>query len=208
MTKIRDLDHLVDVASRMFAQKGYTELRLEDIAAEFGVLKGSLYYHVSDKSDLLYLVLRRTALRMNERLEAVAASGDDPVIRLKMAVRNHLRHFDDLYEGPERLYLQPFVERSVAFLGSTHRAEMRKLFRRYESTLAGILEEAIAAGSLQSDLDPKIAMFGLLGMCAWVPRWYRRGGRLSMDEIADVLIRLFIEGMGTADGREKARGRG
>ncbi|MGK2964096.1 MAG: helix-turn-helix domain-containing protein [Tepidiformaceae bacterium] len=53
--KIRDIYQLIEVAARVFAEKGFDQTRIEDIAAKLGLVKGSLYYHVSGKPGLLVL---------------------------------------------------------------------------------------------------------------------------------------------------------
>ena len=46
---------LLEISARIFAQKGYRSTTLQDIADEFGVLKGSLYHYIRSKDDILYL---------------------------------------------------------------------------------------------------------------------------------------------------------
>ena len=50
---------IVDAAAKIFREKGYKEATLEDIADEVGILKGSLYYYIDKKEDLLYAVVER-----------------------------------------------------------------------------------------------------------------------------------------------------
>ena len=50
---------IITVAARLFKEKGYRATTLEDIAAAVGMLKGSLYYYIQSKEELLYIVLLR-----------------------------------------------------------------------------------------------------------------------------------------------------
>ena len=61
---------VVDAAAKVFAEKGYRAATLRDIAAELGMLKGSLYYYIETKEDLLYELLRRVHEAGGQRNDA------------------------------------------------------------------------------------------------------------------------------------------
>ena len=44
------------------------------------------------------------------------------------------------------------------------------------------------------DLPPRLVVFGLLGMCNWLHKWYRPDGKRSAAEIADVFVALLERG--------------
>ena len=48
---------IVDAAGEVFDKKGYAAARIEDIAARVGLLKGSLYYYIDTKEDLLFAIV-------------------------------------------------------------------------------------------------------------------------------------------------------
>jgi AcrR family transcriptional regulator len=191
LTKVRDRKQLVDVAARIFAERGFEAARLEDIAAELGVLKGSLYYHVSGKGELLYLVVLRVLVPMTDCLEQIAATDLSPREKLRAAVRGHLRHYDQYH----RESLVMYVERALPLLSSEHHADIIDRYHRYEAMLRALFQAGIEAGEFRGDLDINIVVLALLGMCNWVPRWYRSDGRLSIDAIADVFLAVFLEGI-------------
>jgi AcrR family transcriptional regulator len=191
LTKVRDRKQLIDVAARLFAERGFEAARLEDIAAELGVLKGSLYYHVSGKGELLYLVVLRILDPMIDSLEGIVATDAPAREKLVAAVRTHLGHYDQYY----RESLRMFVDRALPLLSDEHRSEIFDRYHRYEALLRGLLQSGIETGEFRADLDVNILVLGLLGMCNWVPRWYRADGRLSIDAIADIFLSAFLEGI-------------
>jgi TetR/AcrR family transcriptional regulator, cholesterol catabolism regulator len=195
VTKIRDREQLLDAAAKVFAEKGFEAARLEDIAAELGVLQGSLYYHVASKADLLALVLRRRHLAIIERLECIAASNLPPGEKLATAVREHLRHIDEFFPESAQWFVEPTPGRE----SEEGRKDRRAMTRRHVDVFENILQQGVDAGELRPDIDLHIAVRGLIGMCNWLPRWYIKGGRLSIDEISEVFVRMVVEGLG---GRE------
>jgi AcrR family transcriptional regulator len=68
---------LIQVATQVFCEKGYDAASLQDIADRLGLLKGSLYYYIKSKYDLLYTVIsevHRAGLANIESLAAAAGS--------------------------------------------------------------------------------------------------------------------------------------
>ncbi len=191
MTKVRDREQVIEAAARVFAGKGYEAARLEDIAAELGILKGSLYYHVSSKAELYFLVNCKRAACLIAGIEQIAAGSATPAEKLATALRAHLHHLDRYYPESSHWFLNPATSPSTA----QQQAEYRRLSRAYEAALRGLVEEGITAGELRPDLDPKVATLGLLGMCNWLARWYHQDGRLSIDAIAGTLIAMALDGL-------------
>jgi AcrR family transcriptional regulator len=191
VTKIRDRDQLLDAAAKVFAEKGFEAARLEDIAAELGVLQGSLYYHVASKADLLLLVQRRRFRAITARMVCVAASDLPPREKLATALREHLRHLDAFFPESAAWFTEPAQTRR----GEENYQESRAGNRAYVDVIEGILRQGVEAGEFRGDLDLGVATRGVIGMCNWLPRWYRKDGRLSIDSIGDVFISIVMEGL-------------
>lgn len=191
MTKVRDREQVIEAAARVFACKGYEAARLEDIAAELGILKGSLYYHAASKAELLFLVNCKRLVHLIGSIEQIAAGSSAPSEKLATAIRAHLAHLDSHYPESSQWFINPEVAAHTA----TQKAEYRRLSRLYEAALRGLVEAGITAGELRTDLDPKVATLGILGMCNWLTRWYHQDGRLSIDQIATTYIALILDGL-------------
>lgn len=197
MTKIRDREQLLDAAAKVFAEKGFDAARLEDIAAELGVLQGSLYYHVASKADLLILVQRRRHLAIKARMECIAASELPPREKLAAALREHLRHLDEFFPESAEWFTEPAQTR----LSENGYKESRAISRAYVDVCEGILRQGVDAGEFRAEIDTHVAIRGVIGMCNWLPRWYRKDGRLSIDEISETFIQMVLGGLLTNVGR-------
>jgi AcrR family transcriptional regulator len=77
--------HLVDVATRLFAERGYDGTSIEAVLAEAGVSRGSLYHHFRGKDALFWAVLEGIAARVGEQLADVERDAPDPVAALRAA---------------------------------------------------------------------------------------------------------------------------
>jgi TetR/AcrR family transcriptional regulator, cholesterol catabolism regulator len=197
VTKVRDLDQVLDAAARVFGEKGFEDARIEDIAAELGILKGSLYYYAATKAELLFLVTRRRLLVLIERIEGIAASQASPSGKVAAAVRAHLDQLDAFYPESRQWFTQPSRPRGRDDGLDSRREEIRDLNRRYRAVWRRIIGEGAAAGSFDADLDLDVATLGVLGACNWLTQWYEKDGRLQIEEISATLERLILGGLST-----------
>jgi AcrR family transcriptional regulator len=88
--------HLVEVATRLFAARGYDDTSIEAVLAESGVSRGSLYHHFPGKDALFWAVLEGIAARVGRQLEEAEADAPDPVAALRAAFLTWIRVAADL----------------------------------------------------------------------------------------------------------------
>lgn len=151
---------------------------MQDIADAVGLYKGSLYYYVSSKEELLVRVFEGRAQEVLSQIDAVASRPEPPRERLRAMVRTYvlgvLQHLDSVH-----VYLREEKALPPPALNQVHE-EQRAMRDHFESVIAdGMREGTFVAG------DAKLAALALLGMCTWVHRWYRVRGRLTPAAIAD-----------------------
>ncbi len=75
--------HLIEVATRLFAEHGYDGTPIDAVLAESGVSRGSLYHHFPGKEALFWAVLEDVGARVGERGADVARDAPDPVAMLR-----------------------------------------------------------------------------------------------------------------------------
>ncbi|MCE3550895.1 TetR/AcrR family transcriptional regulator [Pseudonocardia sp. RS11V-5] len=183
---------LLDIAARIFARKGYRSTTLQDIADEFGVLKGSLYHYIRSKDELLFEVVRTVYAGGLENLRELAEAELDPVERLRAVIRGHVRYLiDNLVETT--VLLHEFDQ-----LSAENRARLP--IRDYQEVVAGLVADAQADPRVKPDLDPQLTALAVLGAANWVYRWYRPDGRRSPDQIGAAYADLLVDGMLTRTG--------
>jgi AcrR family transcriptional regulator len=190
MTKVRDLDQLLDVAARLFGEYGYEATTLEQIAQELGILKGSLYHYISSKAELHLLVTTRRLQQLIDEAERIAALDIPADEKLRQALRRHLQTIHDFYPESSQWFVQPAPPRS----GGSADGELRPN-RVYEHVIRRIVQAGVDEGVFRSDLDVPVMTLSVLGSANWLTHWYQRGGRLSIDEIGDTIIGLALDGL-------------
>jgi len=83
-------DEIVDIARRIFAERGYTNTSMRDIAEASGLMAGSLYSHFRSKAEILRLVLSPLVDELEPGQEAVLASEGSGLARFDLMIHTVL----------------------------------------------------------------------------------------------------------------------
>jgi AcrR family transcriptional regulator len=180
---------IIAAAASLFKKKGYRATTLEDIAAAVGMLKGSLYYYIRSKEELLYLVVRDPIRQAYNKLEEIVHSDLPATDKITQAIANHIAVFHQHYPHIA-VYLHDFHNMMQKLQDNTIEAP-----KEYQRLWAQLLQQGVDSGDLRSDLDVTVAGYAILGMCNWMYRWYTPEGHMSAEAIADVFTKLVLEGL-------------
>lgn len=183
-------------AAEVFRTKGYAESSLRDVAEAVGIDRASLYYYVSGKEELLIELVRGPLTDIEKRINAIINTDDPPEEMLRRAIVGHLESYEEGW--PESFV---FLGQNLDKLGDSA-DDFAMLAKRYHSSLLRIIHDGQEAGVFRADIDAPIIMYGLLGMCNWVHRWYRPGGRNTLHEIGEHFASMIIDGLKVAADKE------
>jgi AcrR family transcriptional regulator len=186
------LDELLAVVVAEFNARGYDATSMEDIARATGLTKSSVYHHVAGKEELL----RRAVSRA---LDALFAVLDEPASRTGPAV-DRLEHV--VRRSVDVLASElPYVTLLLRLRGNTA-TEREALARRreFDRRLAGLVQDAIEAGEVRGDLDPRLVTRLLFGTVNSVAEWYRPDDGHGTTEVADAVVALAFGGLRTPPG--------
>jgi TetR/AcrR family transcriptional regulator, cholesterol catabolism regulator len=176
---------IVEAAVDLFHRQGYNATSLRQIADEVGLQVGSLYNHMSSKEQLLFEIMRDVMEELIEHTEEeMAAAGPDNLDRVRAFLRASI-HFHATRQK------QTFIGNSeLRGLSPEHRQEIVELRDRYETILRDALQAAQDDGSLEVS-DVQLATFAALALCTSVATWYRPDGRLSLEDLDQMLPQFF-----------------
>jgi AcrR family transcriptional regulator len=94
---------ILDMAARLFAERGYPNTDVQVVADELGLGKGTVYRYFPTKRQLFLAAVDRGMDRLHDAVEARVAETDDPVQQIAQAVRAYLAFFDSHPEIVELL---------------------------------------------------------------------------------------------------------
>lgn len=180
---------LVEVAAYIFAEKGYEAASLQDIAERVGMLKGSLYHHITSKSDLLVHVLREAHRRGLHKFVAIGEGGGTAISRLEAMVSAHAR-----FICTERTFTATFIQ-AHRFLPETRQIEFIDAERNYRLLTENLIAQGQKDGALRADLNPKLAALCLMGFLNALHLWVRPGGAFSIRRICEHAVAQGLDGL-------------
>jgi AcrR family transcriptional regulator len=184
------LDELLAVVAAEFNARGYDATSMEDLARATGLTKSSVYHHVASKEELLRLAVSRALDALFAVLDEPSSTRGTAVQRLEHVVR---RSVDVLAAE------LPYVTLLLRVRGNTG-AERWALERRreFDRRLAGLVQDAIDAGDVRGDLDPRLVTRLLFGAVNSVAEWYRPDAGPGLQQVSDTLVALVFDGLRTA----------
>ncbi len=188
---------ILDAAAKVLARRGYAATTLAEIAEEVGSAgAGSLYYHFDSREQLIEELLCRgvhVAFEESRRAVACLPASASPLERLEAAIRAHVRSV--LVESD---YARA-SGRSAPQVPSDMWGRINADFRRYGKFYDQLIATAMASGELDATVDRSALRMLVVGAINWAPEWYRRSGTSTPDEIANLLVRLMVRGVGPAE---------
>lgn len=182
-------EQVLETAARMFFERGYAATTTGDIGAELGLLKGSIYYYISSKEDLLFEIVQRYHDDTRGYFERIVASDAAPLDKIRELIATETAHTANNLTWSSLFYtewrsLSPERQQTII----AERA-------RHEDAVVTWIREAQEAGTVRADLDAKIATYAVFGMVNSVYRWFRADGRRSAEEIGHEFCELVVAGL-------------
>jgi AcrR family transcriptional regulator len=174
-------------AARAFRARGYHNVSLDNLAADLGVTKPTLYLYVPGKEAMLFECFRAGLAQMQVTLDECERAGGPARERLFMFIRGYaaaiVGDFGWCMLRAEDQHLSTSLSRKIKLLKAGIDKRMRAL-----------IEAGVADGSIRQ-CDSRMTAFALAGALNWMGHWYREDASLNPTEIADRFIDVFNRGL-------------
>jgi TetR/AcrR family fatty acid metabolism transcriptional regulator len=184
-------DAILKAAVKVFAQNGFFQSQVADVARVAGVAAGTVYLYFRSKDDLLVSIFERTMKDAIDEGKTALAGVPDPADRLRQIARLHLERV-----GRDRdlaVVVQVELRQSIKFMerfSSTHLQDYLGLIRR---TIA----EGQETGAFRRDINANLAakvFFGALDEMA--TNWMLSRRKYALAGDADAVVDLLVGGLG------------
>jgi len=148
---------IIDAARKLFAEKNFDEVSMDEIAKKVGLGKGTLYLYFKNKESLYFAVVSRGTRIWAEMVKKEVEKGNDGLEKLKLYV-NANKEFSNEYPDYFRLLYSPSLIKKQfdmeKMTSSQEFQEVRELFK--EIMLIGIdsIQKGVDEGEIRSDVDP------------------------------------------------------
>jgi TetR/AcrR family transcriptional regulator, regulator of autoinduction and epiphytic fitness len=182
-------DAIVSAVNRLLAEKGFDLMTVDEVAAEVGIAKASLYKHFASKEALAAAAMVRVMQLTANVVEAQPAAS--PPIDKLMAVTRWALQVQLAGEMP-----------TLPSQNSSLRAELlasrayTDLLMHISDQLGAWIEQAQADGSIDASLPPEVVLYTIFARaCDPVPGFLKAGGRYDAEQIVDLVLSTCFNGL-------------
>ena len=188
------LEAVLQSAANIFFAKGFHATTIEDVARDVGILKGSLYYYIKSKDDLLFRLLLAGVEDGDAYIARHIDPDGDPVEQLERAVRAQIDYIIQ-NRVPFGLFLHEFDS-----LSGKRQHKLISVMSRYNKRFVALVRKGQEQGKLMAG-EPWLIVNAILGMCNWLYRWYDNDP-VSSDQagsdpehVKEVFLCLILQGL-------------
>lgn len=199
--KIVDKDEkraeILATATRVFARSGYAATRIEDVALEAGVAKGTVYTYFKSRDEILLTAFEVFEEKLLAGVRAVVEKDDSALQRLRAVIRTVIGSMED---EPELARVVLDFWAAGTFEGKTG-IDFGRVYAEYRNIMVGLLEEAKQEGTVRRDLPentPAVIVGTLEGVLL---QWIVAPEALTLGGMAEPILDVLLSGMTTREER-------
>lgn len=190
---------ILEAAVGVFADRGFHQATISQIARAAGVADGTIYLYFKNKDDILVQFFDFKAKQVFTGFRQAVENAPDAVEKLRSLVRRHLEEF------------QRHKEMAVVYQALTHQNNhlaqdnMREISKMYMDIVGEIVERGQEEGTIRRDLYVGLVKRFILGAVdSTINNWLLSRREYDLTSMADPLVDLFFRGIGTPDTPEIA----
>jgi len=184
---------IIEAAEKIFSKKGFFQAKVEEIAAEAGVGKGTVYEYFSSKEE----VFKEMLFHVSKDLDLGFTKGRAPCTaleKIKKIVEQHLS-FMQKHKEMAKVLMQEHLTLSDDLVEMLKKNRDRKL-----KSLENIVVEGIERGEFRQGINPKVTAHLIFGATMSLSGDIIEGDQaLSIQFLTDTVIDMIMYGMGSAE---------
>jgi AcrR family transcriptional regulator len=168
----RRQQEVVSTAAALFARRGFQATSMDELSEATGLRSGGLYHYIGSKQRLLFQIFQQLMDPLLERAAEIEANADAPEQQLRALVRAWVAH------------IETHLDHMAVFAQERHAIEHEPEWEQVRASRDAF--EAILARRLAAvGMTDRLVLFALLGMVNHTATWFKPGGRLTAEQIAD-----------------------
>ncbi len=187
--------HLIlEAAIKVFAEQGFHQATISQIAREAGVADGTIYLYFKNKEDIMVNFFGYKTKQVFGRFREEVDKADNARDKLRLLIKRHLEEFQRdrnmavLYQTETRRFSRMCEE------------QIREMSKLYLDLVSEIVESGQDEGLMRKDLYMGLVKRFIIGAIDEVINtWLHSGGSYDLVSMADPLVDLFIRGVGNPE---------
>jgi AcrR family transcriptional regulator len=181
-------EQIEQLATSYFHKKGYVGTSMRDLANGLGIEAASIYSHIRSKEEILHGVCFRMADAFMAARHELEQKQLPPLEKLKAAIVSHA------LVVAENTRASSVFFNEYKHLSEPGLSEFLTLRAEYETWFRQLIIDGMKAGVMR-DVDANFTSLTILSSINFISNWYKPEGKMTAEEIAGRIARLFIEGL-------------
>jgi AcrR family transcriptional regulator len=196
----RKRDAILDVATLLFLEKGYSDTSTNDMCRKANISKPSLYYFFKSKRHLFFSCHMRSIEQHLKPFLDQASAITDPDMRIRFMIREFTKI---ICNNPE---LKVLIHETMT-IKDQYFKKIRDVWKKHYLLLKATIGELQDKRLIAMDLKTSRATLFLLGMMTWITFWFDYKQRQEADDVADTALSFALNGL-SYKGNKRLRGKG
>ncbi|MFY9943897.1 MAG: TetR/AcrR family transcriptional regulator [Desulfobacterales bacterium] len=190
--------HLIlEAAVKVFAEQGFFQSTISQIAREAGVADGTIYLYFKNKDDILLQFFGYKTKQVFQSFREAVDKADSSRDKLRNLIRRHLEEFQN---DRNMAVVYQAEARSNSRLVEKQLQEMSKM---YLDIIAEIIEQGQEESQIRKDLYASLVKRFILGAVGEVINtWVLAGGKYDLVSMGEPLVDLIFRGIGSGRASE------
>lgn len=188
MKPVNRKEEILEVAAKLFKEKGYTAVSVRDIANILNIKAASLYYHVTSKQEILSSIVIQVAEEFIAGMNEILVEETSAVQKIEKFIELHVAITAD------RTDFLACLNNDWMHLEGESLDYFQKMRESYEDHIRKILQAGIDEGEIE-ELNIEVLLFSLLTSLRRVYLWYPRLGKLSREALSEQLKQSLLRGV-------------
>ncbi|MDP2644269.1 MAG: TetR/AcrR family transcriptional regulator [Desulfobacterales bacterium] len=179
---------IVEEATDLFYKYGFARASIRDIVGAVGVTNSTFYSHFKNKDEILYKIIEDIGLILITTITEASEMNEDPVKCLREMI---FRQACLIREKRKqiKIYIEEQYQLPV-YLRKQALKQHRRIYDIYFNKICEIKEKGFT-----HDIDSTVMTFSVFAILNWSYRWFRDDGRLSIEQVAEHMIRVSFSGI-------------
>ena len=178
-------EEILEAAARVFAEKEFHRVLIDEVASRAGVGKGTVYRYFRTKEDLYFETILQAFDRLSRALEATIARETSPELRLERIAREILQY------SWERRHLFSLLQRDEGRF-ATRGSELKERREKMMALFQKVILEGIERREFRG-VDTRISAELFRGMIRAANSF--RGEEDSIDDLVAEIVGTFTRGI-------------
>lgn len=179
---------IINIAAKLFKEKGYSAITMRDIAQAMDIKAASLYNHIKSKQEILVLIIIEIAEEFTTVMNEIVNSNSNSIIKIEKVIQLHI---DITLRNADALAC---LNNDWMHLTDKELTYFIKMREDYENNFRTIIKKGILDGEIKN-YNLEVIVFSILSTIRTLYLWYGNNTRLTPEALKADMSQVLLNGI-------------